>query len=180
MTKKLIVILTLVLTFFGRPVFAEELKQELSLNLKVNIRKPVCRLASGDQTVYFDEFDALDIITGNDKTTKNTILNFTDCNSVDKINITFNRSGQSPSIDTVNNWIPNKSGQNMAAGIAVMLLDDKKNIIDLGKKMAINIGHTETSKQVMLKAKIVPTDKIGYGITSGKLETAVGIEISYE
>lgn len=180
MIKNLVFSLTLVLTLFLEASHAEEIRQELSLNLKVNVLKPVCKLTSGDQTIYFDDFDALDIVTGSNKIIKSTILNFTECSSVKELNITFNQSGQNPSIDKINNWIPNKIGTNMASGIAVMLLGDNNTPIDLGQKIVINVGPSESSKQVSFKAKVVPTDKAGSGITPGKLETAVGIEISYE
>lgn len=178
MINKLIFLLTLV--SFANSSFAEQIKQEASLSLNVNILNPVCKLASGDQTLYFDDFNALDVVTNNNKLIKNAVLNFTECSGVKKLNISFVQSGQTPPIDTVNNWIPNKSGTDMAAGIAIILLNNNNSLINLGQKMVIDVGQSESSKQITLKAQVVPTDKAGSGIKPGKLETAVGIEISYE
>lgn len=180
MIKNLMLCLMFITTIFLESSYAEEIRQELSLNLRVNVLKPVCKLTSGDQTMYFDDFDAVDIVTGSDKTIESTTLNFSGCSNVKKLNITFKQTGQNPSIDMTNNWIPNKTGANMAEGIAVVLLDDKNSEINLGQIMSIDVGQSETSKQIILKAKVVPTDRVGRGILPGKLETAVGIEISYE
>ncbi|EPZ1805829.1 fimbrial protein, partial [Escherichia coli] len=68
----------------------------------------------------------------------------------------------------------------MAAGIAIILLNNDHSLINLGQKMVIDVGQSESSKQITLKAQVVPTDKAGSVIKPGKLETAVGIEISYE
>ncbi|EPZ1805868.1 fimbrial protein, partial [Escherichia coli] len=91
MINKLIFLLTLV--SFANCSFAEQIKQEATLSLNVNILKPVCKLANGDQTLYFDDFDALDVVTNSNKLIKNTVLNFTECSSVKKLNISFVQSG---------------------------------------------------------------------------------------
>ncbi|MDD9750068.1 fimbrial protein [Escherichia albertii] len=159
---------------------ADEISRAIDLTFKVNVLKPVCRLASGNQTIDFGDFDALDVATGSNKVNGSTTFKFTECSAVNHLKIKFTQAGQNPVPDTVNNYIPNPVGDTMAEGVAVRLLDESQQVIPLGDIMDIAMTAGQGTKELKLNARVIPVDRTGRTITPGLLQTAVGLEISYE
>ncbi|HEB1786777.1 TPA: type 1 fimbrial protein [Escherichia albertii] len=159
---------------------ADEISRAIDLTFKVNVLKPVCRLASGNQTIDFGDFDALDVATGSNKVNGSTTFKFTECSAVNHLKIKFTQAGQNPAPDTANNYIPNQAGDTMAEGVAVRLLDESQQVIPLGDIMDIAMTAGQGTKELKLNARVIPVDRTGRTITPGLLQTAVGLEISYE
>ncbi|WDB48493.1 fimbrial protein [Escherichia albertii] len=159
---------------------ADEISRAIDLTFKVNVLKPVCRLASGNQTIDFGDFDALDVATGSNKVNGSTTFKFTECSAVNHLKIKFTQAGQNPAPDTANNYIPNPVGDTMAEGVAVRLLDESQQVIPLGDIMDIAMTAGQGTKELKLNARVIPVDRTGRTITPGLLQTAVGLEISYE
>ncbi|KAF0950595.1 fimbrial protein [Escherichia albertii] len=159
---------------------ADEISRAIDLTFKVNVLKPVCRLASGNQTIDFGDFDALDVATGSNKVNGSTTFKFTECSAVNHLKIKFTQAGQNPAPDTANNYIPNQAGDTMAGGVAVRLLNESHQILSLKDTMDIQMRADQTTQVLVLNARVVPADMAGKRITPGLLQTAVGLEISYE
>lgn len=159
---------------------ADEISRDIDLTFKVNVLKPVCRLASGNQTIDFGDFDALDVATGSNKVKGSATFKFTECISVSHLKVRFTQAGQNPAPDAVNNYIPNQTGDTMAGGVAVRLLDASYQTVMLGETMDIQMKTDQTTQDLTLNARVVPADMAGKRITPGLLQTAVGLEISYE
>ena len=94
---------------------------------------------------------------------------FTECSAVNNIKIKFKQAGQSPVPDIENNYIPNAKGDIMAKGVAVK-----------DKIMSVSVGENQISKDLTLNAQVISVNKTGEGISPGMLQTAIGMEISYE
>ncbi|EEW3330187.1 TPA: fimbrial protein [Escherichia albertii] len=161
-------------------VHAEEISKSINVVFKVKVLKPVCKLSSGNQTIDFGNFDALDVVTGSNKVNGSTTFKFTECSAVNHLKIKFTQAGQNPAPDTANNYIPNQAGDTMAEGVAVRLLDESQQVIPLGDIMDIAMTAGQGTKELKLNARVIPVDRTGRTITPGLLQTAVGLEISYE
>ncbi|HBA6377724.1 TPA: fimbrial protein [Escherichia coli] len=170
----------IIFVFFSGLIYAAEITNQIELSVKVNISKPMCKLNSGTQTIDFGDFDVLDIITENRKLNGHATFKFTECSSVKNMKIKFKQAGQNPALDIVNNYIPNSKGDRMAKGVAVKLLDDKKQEIQLNKEMNVIVEESLTFKDLTLNAQVVSINKDGEGVSPGLLQTAIGMEISYE
>lgn len=153
------------------------MQEAISLQLKVNVLKPMCRLSSGDETIDFNDFDALDVVQG--RVHGSGVFKFTECNNTKEIIIRFKQAGQNPAPDLINNYIPNNTGDLMARGIGVRLLDEANKIIDLNQPMKINFNSGMTSKDVMFNATVISVNQNDSGIHPGLLQTSIGMEISY-
>lgn len=163
-------------------VHAEEISRSINVVFKVNILKPVCKLSSSsvNQTIVFDNFDALDVVAGSEKVNKSATFRFTECSAVNHLKIRFTQAGQNPALDTANNYIPNMTGDTMAEGVAVRLLDESQQVIQLADVMDISMAAGQSTKDLKLNARVIPVDMTGRTIRPGLLQTAVGLEISYE
>ena len=161
-------------------ISAAEITKQIELTLKVNVLKPVCKLSSGQQTINFGDFDVLDVITKSSKVNGSATFRFTECSAVNNLKIKFKQAGQSPVPDIENNYIPNAKGDIMAKGVAVKLLDDQKKEVELDKIMSVSVGENQISKDLTLNAQVISVNKTGEGISPGMLQTAIGMEISYE
>lgn len=64
--------------------------------------------------------------------------------------------------------------------MAVKLLDDQKKEVELDKIMSVSVGENQISKDLTLNAQVISVNKTGEGISPGMLQTAIGMEISYE
>lgn len=172
--------LCIMLVSFSGLACSAEIKKQIELTVKVNVFKPVCKINSGEQTINFGDFDAQDVITGSSKINGSATFKFTECSAVNNMKIKFKQAGQSPAPNITSNYIPNSSGDTMAKGVAVKLLDEKKQEVQLGEIMSINVGNNQTTKDFTLNAMVIPINKTGEGISPGILQTAIGLEISYE
>ncbi|HEF8785811.1 TPA: type 1 fimbrial protein [Providencia alcalifaciens] len=161
-------------------VYSAEITKQIELMVKVNIFKPICKLNAGEQKINFGDFDALDVITGSSKVNGSATFKFTECSSIKNMKIKFKQVGQNPAPDTVNNYIPNANGDIMAKGVAVKLLDENKQEVKLGQIMNIAVSESQTTKDLTLNARVIPVNKTGEEISPGMLQTAIGMEISYE
>ncbi len=169
------VLLILLIVFISMSVRSEDrTDSKLSVALKVNILKPVCRLELDSELIDFDEFDILDLMTSPPRRVKE--LMFKECNLVKGVAISFTGSN----IDYDVNMIKNQTGDGYAQGIGVQLYDENETPIDLSRSLDVraNIPAAENSFSYTLISYVKRISE-PQKVTPGILDTNVGIKIVY-
>ena len=153
-------------------------------NVTVTVVTPECTLAAKDYTVTFDPLSNIDIALGNNKTIKPVTLIFSQCKNVNKINARFVKLQAGPELN--GNYIPNRKqsstspGDVMAEGVGIRLLNGATEIkLGSGNDKGLSVQPDSAgSASLGFNAQVV--NMPGEYATPGRIETAVGVEISYD
>lgn len=150
---------------------SDQVSQSVDITFTVNIETPVCKLNKADVSVDFGEFQLFDIVTGNVK--KTAKFSFTDCTSVNNVNISF--SGEK--VDTEKNIINNKLGSEYASGVAIGLYNDKGKRIQLKQPLSVSVNNAGTF-DLSVAAAVQKTSDSAV-VTPGNINTSVNLNITY-
>ena len=165
---------------------------EIKLEVKVNLLRPVCVLKSitDNGKVDFGDFYALDVVTGG-VSEKDITFDFKECNNLSNLRISFTPAGNIPR--NTGDYIPNQLGDDKARGIGVSLFRNKAGnsweLIPLNKDLVVSTSeltggttsNSGTDYQWKMRAKVVSTySDTAELITPGKLDAQVSMMITYE
>ncbi|MCU7311474.1 type 1 fimbrial protein [Escherichia albertii] len=149
----------------------DQVSQSVDMTFAVNIVPPVCKLKNADLSIDFGEIEISDIISENVK--KKATFSFTDCTNVNNVTISF--SGDY--VDGDKNFIKNKAGGGYASGVAIGLYDSSGKRIQLKDGKNISAGNS-SSFDFPVTASVIK-DSSSVAITSGKIDTSVNLNITY-
>lgn len=149
----------------------DQVSQSVDMTFAVNIVPPVCKLKNAELSIDFGEIEISDIISENVK--KKATFSFTDCTNVNNVTISF--SGDY--VDGDKNFIKNKAGGGYASGVAIGLYDSNGKRIQLKDGKNISAGNS-SSFDFPVTASVIK-DSSSVAITSGKIDTSVNLNITY-
>lgn len=147
---------------------------DVTLSLDVVKTEPVCKLSATSKTIDFGDVDAMQI--AQKQAIGTATFNFTDCTYVNNIGVSFSGSN----VDTSKNHINNGTGTNKASGIAIKLLNNNSQEIDMMQRQSIK-PDSAGKADLALKAMVVTTGpNKEFDVKSGDIDTAVALEITYD